>query len=255
MRVKTKLSLGLSTDAVTMTVEPGGKQSVIPLDQIRSVEIAGRGARDSDAGIIGGGFGIEGAAGGMLAAAVVNALTAQTTIETFVALETGDWTVVVFSDFATPDVVRREWAPALGPALRSDPGARARNAPDIAGLGSGHATTPAQPEDPSRVASSIVDPSGRQAASPAEGLTDDLERLAALRTAGELTDEEYAAAKKRLIDGTSDRNHRRQGGSAVRAAHNEEKTASSRPRDQSAGASTSSPVITTSAKPSTNSTT
>jgi hypothetical protein len=101
----------------------------------------------------------------MAVAGVINALTRRTkrTVETFVHCKAGHVEVLVLEDSVPPEVM----AVRLGSVLsRVEEARRARAAP-------------AHPAD----------------------LADQLARLAELHRAGELTDEEFGAAKRRLLGG------------------------------------------------------
>lgn len=64
----------------------------IPIAEITDMEISGPGTQTTNAGMIGGGFGLEGAAKGILAAALINAATTRSTTNTLlrVATHTGE---------------------------------------------------------------------------------------------------------------------------------------------------------------------
>jgi hypothetical protein len=58
----------------------------IPFGNLRAIEITGPGTITTNAGIVGGGFGLEGALKGMLVASVINTMTSKTTTNTFVRI-------------------------------------------------------------------------------------------------------------------------------------------------------------------------
>lgn len=69
-------------------------------------EITGPGKQTTDFGVVGGGFGLEGAAKGILVAAVVNALTTRTTIDTFLRLTTRESEVFLHTASSEPSDLR-----------------------------------------------------------------------------------------------------------------------------------------------------
>jgi hypothetical protein len=71
------------------------------------IEIEGAGAIRRGGGFMGGGFGVEGAAVGMLAASALNALTTTTQIDTVVHVQTHAVELYLFYDRETPVVLRR----------------------------------------------------------------------------------------------------------------------------------------------------
>jgi len=58
----------------------------LPFIHLRKIEIVGPGAVTTNAGVIGGGFGVEGALKGMLVASLINTMTSKTTTNTFVRI-------------------------------------------------------------------------------------------------------------------------------------------------------------------------
>lgn len=61
----------------------------IPFASLTSIEVSGPGTEKSNAGLIGGGFGIEGAVKGIVAAALINAATTRSSTNTFLRIATG----------------------------------------------------------------------------------------------------------------------------------------------------------------------
>jgi len=78
----------------------------IPIKDITAVEISGPGTQTTNAGLIGGGFGLEGAAKGMLAAALVNAATTKTTTNTFLRVSTNDSEALFHFNDQEPSALR-----------------------------------------------------------------------------------------------------------------------------------------------------
>jgi hypothetical protein len=148
--------------------EAGGTGvATIPYERITDIEIAGR-AVSRGGGFIGGGFGLEGAAEGMLVASFLNALTTRTTIDTGLAIASLDGELLVNHHAIGRDHLRRRLS-VMFTRLNA-----ARH----------------QGRDRTRSATSPIS---------------QLERLAALYGKGMLTAEEFEAARaaqvKRLTEG------------------------------------------------------
>lgn len=85
----------------------------IPYSKLTSVDISGPGTQTSDAGIWGGGFGLEGAAKGLLAASVINNLTKTSRTNTFIKLATIDAELFLHTSTCEPEALRMELSPAF----------------------------------------------------------------------------------------------------------------------------------------------
>lgn len=145
--------------------------SSVILTQIEYVEalalrVDGPGAISRGGGFFGGGFGLAGAAEGMIIASVLNALTTRTTIQTIVEVQDRTRDFIFFSDKETPEQLRLRLRPVEA-RLRQLADGRDR-----------------QQQSPSP---SEVDPLER------------LERLGQLQRQGVLTDDEFEAAKREIL--------------------------------------------------------
>jgi Short C-terminal domain len=78
----------------------------IPYSEIVALEIGGPGERKTGGGFMGGGFGAEGAAEGMLIASALNMLTTRTKVETVVCLQTRTAELFLHCSRETPDALR-----------------------------------------------------------------------------------------------------------------------------------------------------
>lgn len=163
MPAGTRVNVRFERDVVRFVV-PGGGASDIPYRDVAGLEIEGRGAIRSGGVFVGGGFGAQAAVEGMLAASVLNSLTAKTKIETIIGLRTDSWQVFLFWDRATPDALRRDLAPTF------------------ARLNAAH-----QALDSQAAATSVTN------------MAAELATLDKLHKAGSLSTAEFAEAKKRLI--------------------------------------------------------
>ena len=140
----------------------------VPYGQVEHVEIGGPGLIRKGGGFVGGGFGVTGAIEGIALAAVLNGLTARTSIKTVVRIQGTACELFLLHTTATPEQLRIEMSRALG-TIRS-----ARAAEEVRGN-----------QQEVRAASS----------SPVEELT----KLADLLQKGLLTREEFDLMKAQLL--------------------------------------------------------
>jgi hypothetical protein len=138
---------------------------VHPLHDVVGFEAGGPGAVKTNAGVIGGGFGLEGAVEGMLIAAALNKLSTKTTVTTTANLETRSVTYKFVTNLYLPQQIGQMLAPIN--KLIYDMNHAARN--KAPGTESGN--------------------------SPLE----QLEQLAKLHQSGILSDEEYESTKARIL--------------------------------------------------------
>ena len=80
--------LSFRTGSVAFTDPESAAEFEISYADLLNIDISGPGKVTTNAGLIGGGFGVEGAIKGILAAAVVNKLTTKVTIQTTLRLST-----------------------------------------------------------------------------------------------------------------------------------------------------------------------
>jgi hypothetical protein len=146
-------------------LEPTGGDAVsFDYKHIDVVEIGGKGLMKSGGGFIGGGFGAEGALVGMGIASALNSLTSTKAIDTVINLKARDRQAWLRYPHETPEALRIRLAGEL-------------------------ATIEAARREQDRAESQ-----GQRSVS------DELARLHDLHSQGALTDDEYSAAKARLID-------------------------------------------------------
>jgi len=100
----------------------------VPYGQIDHVEIGGPGLIRRGGGFVGGGFGVTGAMEGMAIAAVLNGLTARTSIKTVVRIQGTGCELFLLYTKATPDQLRIEMSRTLG-TIRSARAAEVAEAP------------------------------------------------------------------------------------------------------------------------------
>jgi hypothetical protein len=85
-----------------------------PYSEADALEISGPGHVRKGGGFIGGGFGLTGAAEGMIVASVLNALTTRTSIQTIVRWEARTMEAFFFTSMATPADLRIRLSAVLG---------------------------------------------------------------------------------------------------------------------------------------------
>jgi DNA-directed RNA polymerase subunit RPC12/RpoP len=151
--------IDFSSDGARIT--SSGVEEFVPYADIHALQIGGS-TTHSTAGVFGGGFGVAGAAEGMLAASVINSLTSKTTVYSLVRLAARAAEYVFVShvvDSGSLDMM----------------------------------LTPVQ----FRIRHAQAAPSSSP--TPATSVADELAKLAQLRDAGVLSDAEFTAAKARLL--------------------------------------------------------
>jgi predicted RNA-binding Zn-ribbon protein involved in translation (DUF1610 family) len=169
----TAIPLGSECDVmfaadVIRILSTGGHVDNVPYREVHAVEVTGSTTRSS-AGVFGGGFGVAGAAEGMLVASVINSLSARRTVYTVlrVAAAAAEYVFVSYKfdssalqTFLTPVQVRIRNAQTGQQSLAPPP------------------------------------------SSSFTSVADELAKLAQLRDSGVLADSEFAAAKARLLGGS-----------------------------------------------------
>jgi hypothetical protein len=85
----------------------------VPYSEIIALEIGGPGARRSGGGFFGGGFGLAGAAEGILIASALNLLTTRTTVDTVICLQTATAELFLHDQNETPEGLRMRLSPVF----------------------------------------------------------------------------------------------------------------------------------------------
>jgi len=166
-RIATGSPCEIDFSASGITIRPSGQpDETLPYEQVHAVQVTGSTTRGS-AGVFGGGFGIAGAAEGMLAASVINSLTARTSMYTVARIAATSSEYVFASHSVDSNAVQMLLTPVY-PRIRQAQAAAA--------------STPPLP------------PQGG-----AVSVADELTKLAQLRDSGVLSDAEFASAKARLL--------------------------------------------------------
>lgn len=156
----------LETELELLRSQPDAETIRVPYRDIMALEIGGPGAQQSGGGFFGGGFGVEGAVGGMLAATALNLLTTRTKVDTVVCLQTSAAELYLHTEAATPDELRMSLSPVF---------TRLRN-----------------------LQAARTQPSGASDGPPVDTVAR-LAMLSELHAKGELTDDEFAAFKAKLM--------------------------------------------------------
>ena len=152
-------------ELVFMNRRDGHLLARIPYKDVQSLEIGGPGVQQTGGGFIGGGFGLEGAAAGMMVATALNLLSTRTTIDTVICLRTADAEVYLHTRTLTPGALQMDLS-----------GVFVRLRQLLA-----EQTTEANPSN--------IPPDA----------VEQLSKLAELHAKGALTDEEFATFKAKLM--------------------------------------------------------
>jgi hypothetical protein len=151
-------------DNLTLSNIKSGKEFAIPFSKILNIEITGPGTVSTSAGLIGGGFGVQGALKGILVASTINALTRKTTTDTFLRISTSSGEVHLHTSMMEPKELRLVLSPAI-------------------------------------VAMEATKHSASLASKSAGSTSDELKNLHQMHLDGALTHEEFALAKERVLSG------------------------------------------------------
>jgi hypothetical protein len=167
-----------SMDIIGTVQKTGDAESVFtagaieePYLSIISMDITGT-VQKTGGGFIGGGFGFESAAEGMAIAALLNSLSSKTNINTVIQIQTARGELFFHTSAMAAEALRMALSPAFT-RLRLAHGAEG-----------------------SQLAPSNSDAQGL---SPGDSLVEQLGRLGTLHAQGVLSDEEFAAAKAKLL--------------------------------------------------------
>jgi hypothetical protein len=100
-----------SSLVITNTLD--GAEYSIPYSEVIKLEISGPGTVVTNAGVIGGGFGLKGAMEGMLVAAAINTMTTKKLTTTFVQFSTKSSEIHVLVNTMEPQELRLALSPAF----------------------------------------------------------------------------------------------------------------------------------------------
>lgn len=82
--------LGTADSNFIISSATDDREKLVPINSLTSVDISGPGTQTTNAGIVGGGFGLAGAVQGMLAATLINAATTRKKTDTFLRIATSE---------------------------------------------------------------------------------------------------------------------------------------------------------------------
>jgi hypothetical protein len=122
------------TPTAMKLVDVAHRETTVPYEEVTAIEIGGPGATRTGGGFFGGGFGLQGAAEGMLVASALNLLTTRTSIDTILCLQTKTAELFLLNHDETPNALRMRLSPVLT-ILRQREQARAEpsSRPDASG--------------------------------------------------------------------------------------------------------------------------
>ena len=152
----------------------GTDDTVVPYADIVAFEIGGPGAKRTGGGFFGGGFGVEGAAEGMLIASALNMLTTRTKVDTVICLRTRTAELFLHTSQEKPDALRMRLSRVFNIL-------RAQSASE--------ATVPNARSQPGE-----------------DNVVDRLAKLADMLDKGLITSQEFAALKGKLLSEQTDKN-------------------------------------------------
>lgn len=159
---KVKREFVLSADENNLYLADAKKveESAVPLNSLIALEIAGPGTITEGGGFVGGGFGVEGFVVGAAISGVLNALTTSTSTQTLILLRFTDSELVLLNSETGLDAMRIRLSSLFHRTYRKDAFKQSAGA----------------------------------------DVTEQLTRLAELAKRGELSDDEYAKAKAKVLD-------------------------------------------------------
>ena len=136
-------------------------QTEFAFENLLEIVIGGPGKETSNLGLMGGGFGVEGALKGMAAATIVNLLTTHSSTKTVLRITAKDSEVVLFTSDLEPDGARMFLSPAF----------------------------------------LVLSKKQNSTAGPSKSMSDELKELSNLKTSGVLSEEEFVLAKQKILAG------------------------------------------------------
>ena len=174
----TPYRFGVSHDQLLWLTLDGRVALAVPFSNVFDATVGGAGKVTTSGGFGGGGFGVAGAAEGMAAAAVLNALTTRTKVDSVLRVATTTSEGLFAFTAALPQDIDLELS-RLRVALRQRAAVPA----------------PRQPPPPPSAPPTLPPPP------PLSAMVDTLERLAGLRDRGILSESEFQAQKQALLVG------------------------------------------------------
>src|SRR3954452_22683911 len=87
--------------------------SGLPYNDVIAIEIGGAGETRTGGGFFGGGFGVQGAAEGMLAATALNMLTSRTKVDTVISIRAQNAELFFHNNRVPPEELRMQMSPVF----------------------------------------------------------------------------------------------------------------------------------------------
>ena len=108
------LNFGLTNDSLILVKKDDPPESIeISFENINELEISGPGKVVTNAGIAGGGFGLEGFLQGAVAAAVINAATTKSSTNTFIRLLSNTGEIYLHTTEIEPTALKMKLSPVF----------------------------------------------------------------------------------------------------------------------------------------------
>ena len=109
-----EISFGINTSSIIIIKINDSLDVIdIPFEEINEVEVSGPGTVATDAGMSGGGFGLEGFIQGAAAAALINAATTRKTTNTFMRIMTATGEIYIHTSEIEPDALKIKFSPVF----------------------------------------------------------------------------------------------------------------------------------------------
>jgi cold shock CspA family protein len=160
MHLDMLLSLIVGDEGIELLLEESAEEIFIPFEELTVLTIFGPGTVTTNGGFVGGGFGLEGAATGIFAAAFLNRLTKKSSTNTFLRIATREEEVFLHTSTIEPFDLRMLLSQAMV-----------------------------------RMEATHLDKTGRREKS----LPDEIHHLYTLMQSGALTEMEFSRAKAKLL--------------------------------------------------------
>jgi len=153
--------LSLTDKSVLLSDVKSRTQVEFPFENLFGIEIGGPGKKTGNLGLMGGGFGVEGALKGMAAATIVNLLTTHSSTKTVLRITAKESEVVLFTSDLEPDGARMFLSPAF----------------------------------------LVLSKKQNSTAGPPKSMSYELKELSSLRASGVLSEKEFVMAKQKILAG------------------------------------------------------
>jgi hypothetical protein len=109
----TEVYISIFPTLIKITSALDGSSQIIAISEIKEIEIGGPGKVVSNAGVSGGGFGLEGFLQGAIAATLINAATTKSTTNTFLRILTKTGELYIHTSEIEPINLKMELSPAF----------------------------------------------------------------------------------------------------------------------------------------------